>query len=269
MQINSWLKIFLMTGFILLLLYGIACLLLYNNQESILFLPEKLEQLHAFDFQSEFEEISLKTHDGLKLHALHFKTEHPKGVIYFLHGNGGSLDRWGNAGEVYSQMNYDVFIPDYRGYGKSEGSYDNLNDLFADVQTGYDHLKGIYPEDKILVFGYSIGTGLAAKIAAENKPAKLVLHAPYFSMEDMMKCRFPFISSSLLKYSIRTSEYFEKSEAPVYIFHGTDDRVIPVSQTKKILNSSKKEIQFYEISGQGHNGMIVNQVYQNLIEKIL
>lgn len=256
-------------GLILAVMYGIACLLLYKNQERILFLPEKLSQEHRFEFQSDFKEIYLTTHDGLNLHALHFKTEDPKGVIYFLHGNGGSLDGWGIVGDIYTQGQYDVFIPDYRGYGKSEGSYENVQDLFMDVETGYNYLKAIYGEEHINVFGYSLGTGLAAHLASAHHPARLVLHAPYYSMKDMMQCRFPMIPTALLKYDIRTFAYLKETKAPIYIFHGTDDRVIPVSQTKKIMASTTRPISFYTIPNQGHTGMIENYNYLALIGEIM
>ena len=90
-------------------------------------------------------------------------------------------------------MNYDVYILDYRGYGKSQGSIESKDQLFSDVESAYKEIKKRYPENKIIILGYSVGTGLASKLASVNNAELLILQAPYYSLRDEMKQKFSFL----------------------------------------------------------------------------
>ena len=93
---------------------------------------------------------------------------------------------------------------DYSGYGKSEGSIEGQTQLFEDVQKAYDEMKRKYKEESIVVLGYSVGTGLATKLASDNHPKLLILQAPYYSLTDMVRHTYPVIPTFLLKYKFRT-----------------------------------------------------------------
>lgn len=103
-------------------LYILVCALLYAFQESIVFHPQKLSQEHGFQFNWPHEEQYVTMKDGTVLNGLLFKADSSKGIILYLHGNGGSLDSWGWVARVYTDLHYDVFMLDYRGYGKSGGT---------------------------------------------------------------------------------------------------------------------------------------------------
>src|SRR5690554_7779979 len=132
------------TSIILIGLYLLICLLLYLFQEKLIFYPTQLKTDHTFKFSGNFNEIFFKTKDGKSLNALLFKAKKPKGVIFYLHGNAASLDHWGNVAETYTELNYDVFIWDYRGYGKSDGKILSEEQLLEDAQLAYDQLKNNY-----------------------------------------------------------------------------------------------------------------------------
>src|SRR5215475_2574431 len=154
---------------ILVALYLLICGVLFMFQEKFIFFPQKLDKNFQFSFNNQkFEEKNIHTPDNVLLNGLLFKADSSKGVIFYLHGNAGSIESWGWVASAYTDLNYDVFLVDYRGYGKSEGSISSERQVFADMQLMYDELKKTYSEDKIIVLGYSIGTGLAAKIAADN-----------------------------------------------------------------------------------------------------
>jgi uncharacterized protein len=196
-------KIILQILKILLIIYITICGLLYFFQEKLIFLPEKLDKNFEFTFNREFEEINVKTKDNTILNGLLFKADNSKGLIFYLHGNAGSVRTWGEVAKTYTDLNYDVYMLDYRGYGKSEGKITSEELLYQDLQTVYDELKSKYDESKIVVLGYSIGTGLAAKIASANNPKLLILQAPYYSLTDLMKHTFPIIPTFILKIQIR------------------------------------------------------------------
>lgn len=109
---------------VLLLVTGLYILIgsaLVVFQEKLIFLPTVLEQDYKFEFNHEFEEVFLETDTDAIINAIHFKVENPKGVIVYFHGNAGDLDRWGTIAEYFVKRDYDVFIMDYRTYGKSVG----------------------------------------------------------------------------------------------------------------------------------------------------
>src|SRR5687767_12462702 len=126
---------------ILLLLYLLICALLFFIQERMIFFPEKLPKDFRFRFNGNFKEVSIETADKTILNAGLFKADSSKGVVYYLHGNAGSINSWGEVAGIYNDLNYDVFMLDYRGYGKSEGNITSQQQFYQDVQTAYDTLK--------------------------------------------------------------------------------------------------------------------------------
>jgi uncharacterized protein len=198
-----------------------------------------------------------------------FKSDSSKGLIFYLHGNAGSLSSWGDVAKTYTDLNYDVFMLDYRGYGKSEGSINSQGQLYQDIQIAYDEMRSKYGEDKIIVLGYSIGTGLATKIASTNNPKLLILQAPYYSLTDMMKHSFPIIPTFILKYKFETKEYIKECKMPIVVFHGNQDEVIYYGSSLKLKGKFKKQDTLITLNGQGHNGMTENPDYKIEIQKIL
>src|SRR6187402_597718 len=111
-------KTFLITSFTVIpVLYILVCGLLYFFQEKIIFHPQKLNKEYVFQFDQKFEEKNIKTEDGIILNGLLFRADSSKGLIFYLHGNAGSLDAWGVVADTYTPLHYDVFLLDYRGYG--------------------------------------------------------------------------------------------------------------------------------------------------------
>ncbi|WP_231373993.1 alpha/beta fold hydrolase [Aureivirga marina] len=123
-------KFLIGTGIVLVSIYLIICVLLYFFQEKIIFIPTKLSKNHSYQFINNFEEIFVEVRDEVSLNGLLFKVENPKGIIFYMHGNAGNLDSWGNVAEVYNTLNYDVFVYDYRGYGKSDGKITSEEQVF-------------------------------------------------------------------------------------------------------------------------------------------
>ena len=175
----------LLSVIVIVVLTSVAMLTL--NQEELIFFPTKLPANHVFRFNSTFQERYIKTPDGHRLHGLLFKADSSAGIIFYLHGNAGDLDSWGEIASTYTKLNYDIFMLDYRGYGKSEGNISSEQQFHEDVQLAYDHVKKDYPEEKIVVLGYSIGTGTAARLAAFNHPKMLILQSPYYSLIDLAR----------------------------------------------------------------------------------
>ena len=253
-----------LTGF-----YVLSCGLLYLFQEKLIFHPHQLDKTFQFQFEQNFEEINLRTSDGILIHGLLFKSDSTRGLIFYLHGNAGSLASWGEVAKTYTDLGYDLFMLDYRGYGKSGGEIKNQEQLFEDIQLAYDELMKQYKEDNTIILGYSIGSGLAAKLASNNKPSLLVLQAPYFSLTDIMKHHFSIIPTFILKYKLATNEYLRDCTMPVVVFHGDQDEVIYYGSSLKLKSDFKPQDTLITLHGQRHNGMTDNPDYRIELIKAL
>ena len=250
-------------------LYVMICLIAYLLQEKLIFLPEKLSDSYEFSFNIPFDEIYVKTTDDKRLHGLLFKTNASKGLIFYLHGNAGSLASWGDVAEVYTAMGYDIFLLDYRGYGKSEGLIESEQQVYSDVQQAYNQMLNHYTEQSIIVLGYSIGTGPASWLASNNNPAMLILQAPYFSLTDIAGRMFPFIPKALVKYKFENYKHVQACKMHVVIFHGDDDEVIYTGSSEKLKDFLKPDDKLIILPGVGHNGMTYDRTYNMEIGKIL
>ena len=263
------LKVALTTAVILFIIYVSVCLLAYLIQERLIFFPDRIDPNYKFAFDEPCQEVFVKGDDGNKLHGLLFKAANARGVILYLHGNGGALDAWGDVASTYLRLHYDVFLLDYRGYGKSEGRISSEMQLVTDVQRVYDFLLKSYREEDIVVLGYSLGSGLAARMAADNHPKMLIMQAPYYSLTDMMKLSFSFLPTFLLKYKLATNEALPSCKMPVVLIHGDRDEVIPYAQSLKLKPLLKPGDTLITLSGVGHNGMTGEPEYIRVIENVL
>jgi uncharacterized protein len=250
-------------------LYILLCCLAFFFQEKLIFFPQKLTKDYKFPFSQRFEEILIQANDHENLHGLLFKTEKPKGLIFYLHGNAGSLAGWGEVAEVYMRLQYDVFLLDYRGYGKSGGRIQKEDQLFSDVQAAYTEMLKWYKHEQIIVLGYSIGTGPAAWIASHNNPKMLILQSPYYSLTDVVKHTVPFVPTFLLRYRLETFRYLKNCAMPVALIHGDMDEVIPYSHSVRLQTLLKSSDVLITLRGQSHNGMTSNPDYLKAIRQIL
>ena len=174
----------------------------------MIFFPKKLSADYKFQFDEVYEEVSIPV-DGIKLNGLLLKADSSKGLVFYLHGNAGGLDSWGEIAGTYTSLGYDVFMLDYRGYGKSGGKILSEEQFYSDVQLAYQKLRERYPESQTIIVGYSIGTGAATKLASTNNPRMLILQAPYYSLKDVMRRSYPFLPSFLLKYGCENFKHLQ------------------------------------------------------------
>ena len=249
--------------------YLIIIGLLYFNQESLFFHANKLDKNHQFTFLEKHEEVTIKTSDDIKLHGLLFKVLNSKGLVFYLHGNAGTVDSWGNIASNFTHLGYDIFILDYRGFGKSEGEISSEEQLFSDISSAYNQLKKQYKEENIIITGYSIGSGMAAYLASKNNPKSLILQAPYYCLEDLATEKFPIVPNFVVKYKIPTFEYLKKIKSPIFIFHGYDDVVIPYENSLKLKSIFKPNDKLVSLEKQGHLGINDNEEFLFELKRIL
>ncbi len=133
--------------------------MLYLRQEALIFPGTKLPDEFKFDFGPQrFNEIRIEV-PGASLDALQFTQPNPRGLVFFIHGNAGNLSTWTTGLDFYRRINYDLFMFDYRGYGKSSGHIESEAQLHADVRAAWDAIAPRYRDKPIVVYGRSLGTG--------------------------------------------------------------------------------------------------------------
>ncbi len=230
-------NVFLRTTIILIISYIVLYFCYYFFQEKFLFTHTKPFN-YNYKFESKFEERNILTKDGKKLNGLLFKSDSSKGLIFYLHGGGHTLEKWGKYAKTYTNFSYDIFFLDYRCFGKSEGEVPTESQLYSDIQDAYNNLKKTYKENSIIVFGYSFGTAPAAMLSANNYPKMLVLQAPFYSGTEAVKNNYPFLysilPSFLLKYKLNIFKFVKKTNVPIVIFHGNNDSTFNVIQSYKL-----------------------------------
>lgn len=241
----------LLVSSVIIVIVGFS--LLYAKQEQFIFHPEPLANDYQFSFKKPYSEKIFTTDDGQQLHGVLFKAAMTKGLIFFLHGNTGNVAYYQSVGEYFVDCGYDIFMLDYRGYGKSTGELTNESEMFKDVQLAFDKVTSGY--EKTVVVGYSIGTGPATWIAANNKVDGLILQAPYYSLIDMKDQMFSFVPDAFLKYKFETNKHLQKVKAPVLICHGTDDKVINYSASERLSKHLKEGDVFVKMDGKGHGNI--------------
>ncbi|MEN8153758.1 MAG: alpha/beta fold hydrolase [Acidobacteriota bacterium] len=252
----------------ILIIYIIISAYYYFAQEKYIFFPEVLPEEFKFFYTQPFEEINFKTEKDIVINSLLFTVKEPKGLILYFHGNAGSLMNWGDIAPDFTKNGFDILIFDYRSYGKSNGKLSQRS-LYSDSLFIYEKMIQRYGEKSIILYGRSIGTGIAAYTASKNDPAMLILESPYFSMKDLLKKYYPWLPSFLLRYQFRTDLYIVKAKYPVYLIHGSDDEIIDFSQSIKLKKILKKDNNLFGIPGGKHNDLRYTKEYQYTLTKLL
>lgn len=170
---------------------------------------------------------------------------------------------------IFTRYVYKVLMVDYRGFGKSTGKR-SQKAIKRDLQLVHNKVKDQTTEDRIILYGRSLGTGIAFYLASKNNPKQLVLETPYYSILDVAKSRFPvFPVKRLLIIQFPTFKYLPKINNSVTILHGTDDSLVPYSSGKKLDELALKNVNFVTIKDGGHNNLIEFKEYHKAIKSIL
>ncbi|NJB87600.1 hypothetical protein GGR26_003384 [Lewinella marina] len=249
-----------------LLSYVLLCGLLYFFQERFIFHPRALPADYAFEVG---EEMTISTADGVPLNVLAFRQPEAKGAILFLHGNRGSNRRSLRQTEGLVGADYDLYLYDYRGYGKSGGSIVSEEQLFADAQTVYDSLRQYYAEENIILVGYSLGTGMASYLAANNHPQHLILAAPYASITAMKNLWLWMVPDFILKYPLNTRENVARANCPVTVLHGRRDELIPYAMAEEIREAAPDRVELIPLPESGHRGVILDPLFTETVLKAI
>lgn len=236
-----------------LVLYAALLAALWFGQEALLFAPVKLPAQHQFSLGSDVQETWIDV-PGARLNALHLQLPKPDGVVFFLHGNSGNLETWFVNADFYRNANVDMFMLDYRGYGKSTGHIQSQAQLEADILAAWNTIAPRYAGKRRVIFGRSIGTGLAATLASQVQPEQTVLVSPYESMVALAGAHYPWVPSALLRYPLRTDWALPLVQGPVLLAHGEQDTLISPSNSER-LQKLARNARVLIVPGAAHNDL--------------
>jgi hypothetical protein len=238
-------------------------------QEKFIFKPEKLKQNFLYKYDAPFKELFFDVEEGVRINGLHFYVNSPHGLILYFHGNTRSIKGWAKYAKDFYRYNYDVVLVDYRGFGKSTGKRSE-KEMLNDMQFVYDTLMQQYHENHMIVYGRSLGSGFATKLASENSPRYLILDAPYFNFRKAVQRFLPILPMKfLLRYQLQTDKWITKVNCHTYILHGTKDWLIPLKQSQQLQQLNPRKITLIRIHGGSHNNLPSFPEYHNFIRDIL
>lgn len=252
-----------------LIIYIIYIGYLYFNQTEMVFRASKLTSEYEFHFSEPFEEITTATPDNFQLHSILFKTNKSNGVLLYFHGNAGNLAQWGEQASIFTGMGYDIWMTDYRGFGKSTGEVIDQEQVYSDLELIYSEVRKRYTADRIVICGYSIGTGLAAYLASKHQPKALILEAPYYNFTSFTEGAAPYFPNFLKKFSFPTNTYLPKIKAPIALFHGDNDLLISIENSKQLKQLFKPNDTLIVLTNQSHVGINQNPDFQEGIKDFL
>ncbi len=253
--------------FIILIAYSFLVALLYFTQTSHIFFPTR--EYSPPPSQLNIEEVYFETTDKVKLHGWWMKTENAKKTVLFFHGNAGNLSHREWQMEIFRELELNALIFDYRGYGKSLGKIKTEQDLYQDGEGAWTFLtkeKNITPES-IIIWGRSVGGGIAVDLAQEKGINALILESTFYSMREVAQKHYWYMPIGLLlKYQFASGKKIKNVHAQILIIHSPEDEVIPFEQGKKLFDFTNEPKEFLQISG-GHNDGI-SQSYDQYIVKL-
>lgn len=263
---ENWIKRLL---WLAVLMYLFVCSGLYFFQERLLFHPEPLAAEWRFSPDKRFEEVWIPVQKDVRLHGLYFPVEQAKGVIMYCHGNAGNVGDYLDYVDFYQPLGYDFFVFDYRGFGKSGGVIESEGQFYTDARRVFHWVQHRSKGKPITLVGYSLGTTAAAYVASKERPKRTVLLAPFSSMTDMMRRRYPWVPSFLLEYPFETHRYVEQAVCPIAIFHGTDDRTVPMASSEQLREHLKQRDEYLPLKSQDHKRLEENAVVRAWLKKNL
>lgn len=199
----------------------------------------------------EVEDVWL-TSGPVKIHGWWKPTPGAEAAVLFLHGNAGNVTHRGRHIRAWHQAGAAILVPDWRGYGKSQGS-PSESGIYEDAQAGYAFLRSRgYAPDRILIHGESLGTVAAADVAARLPVAGVILEAPFPSARAVAQTLLPFIGPALIwGYDLRSR--IRQVRAPVLVIHGDRDEVIPFRLGRAVFEAANEPKLFWAVPGAGHN----------------
>jgi len=238
--------------FILATLFSSACSL----ERRLIFHPEKTIFQTPADVGLAFDDLYFVTGEGLRLNGWYIPHPDATLTLFWCHGNAGNIShRVQNIRLLHDKVKINIFIFDYRGYGRSEGS-PSESGTYLDGFAAAQFLRERYRVEpaQLVIFGRSLGATVAAELATQLASLVLILESPFVSVPEMARAIFPLLPvGRFLSTQYNTVEKLQRVKTPVFILHGEQDEVVPFAQGRKVFAAAAEPKRFYTIRGARHN----------------
>ncbi|MEO6219375.1 MAG: alpha/beta hydrolase [Ginsengibacter sp.] len=263
-KIISW-------GKVIIIIYCSAGIALYYLQERLMFHPVPLPHDYRFKFNVPFREVNIPMNKRDTLNIVQFSPEGAiiKGVVLYFHGNRGNINRYGKYAVNFTKNDYEVWMVDYPGYGKTTGKLSEEN-LYKQAMEVYKLANSKFSNDSIIIYGKSLGSGIGAWLASKKNCKRLILETPYYSMASLFHHYAPvYPTGTIAKFNLPTFKYLQDIRAPFTILHGTDDGVVPYSNGQKLTKFFKAGDEFITIEKGSHNNLNDFPLFHQKLDSLL
>lgn len=250
---------------------GLHMSLFQNFEKNNLYFPTSVLEGDPGDVALSFEDVYLKTEDGIKLHGWFIPNKNSHHALLHFHGNAGNISHRLHDIQRFHQFGLNVFVFDYRGYGKSEGSPTEMGTYF-DAKAAYHFLlneKG-FKEKEIILFGESLGGAVAIDLCTKANPAGLICQSTFTSTEEIAKEIYPFLPVKLfISFKYDSISKIGKVAIPKLFMHSRDDEIVEFHHGQKLFETAPHPKEFFEMQG-GHNeGFLTTKGYNEAIKTFL
>ena len=245
---------------VLAAVYAGLSLLLFFFQSNLVYYPEMDREVTATPASAklQYEDLHLKTSDGIDLHGWYVPALQPRGAVLFLHGNAGNISHRLDSVEMFHRLGYSTLIFDYRGYGNSSGKPSEQG-TYRDAEAAWRYLteQQHIPSCNIVIFGESLGGAVAAWLATRQQPGALIISSSFTSVPDLGQQLYPYLPVRFLaRFRYDTRENLRSVSAPVLIAHSPQDDIIPYEHGRALFAAANPPKEFIELAGGHNNGFI-------------
>ena len=235
--------------------------LMYFAQDSLIYyhnFPQRTVSADPSSVGLAFEDLNLETEDGVRIHAWYVPADSPRGSVIFFHGNAGNIGDRLDTVRILNALGVNALIVEYRGYGRSTGQPGEAG-TYLDARAAWDYMTQVrdVPAREIVVFGRSLGSAVAAWLAAEHQPAGLILESGFTSVPDLGAELYPWLPVRLLsRYRYDTRAQLGRVHVPVLVAHSPQDEVIPYEHGRALFAAAPDSSRFLEMSGPHGDGFV-------------
>ena len=244
---------------------------IYFLQDKFLFHPVILPADYHYKFDKPFREIDLTVTKEKNLSIVEFTVPDSmrRGVVLYFHGNMLNINRYAPYASYFEKHGYEVWMMDYPGFGKSTGPRTEQI-ICDDALRLYTMARARFDPENIIIYGKSIGTGVASQLASEVNCKRLILETPFYSIEALAKHYFFIYPVPLMaRYKFPIYQYFKRIKAPITIFHGLRDEIIPYRQAKRLAELNKKNVELITLDKGRHNNLAEFMLFHQKLDSLL
>jgi uncharacterized protein len=254
------------------IIYALLLIFLFAAQTGMIYYPSREQYESPADAGLKFTEVTIRTSDGVDISAWYVPAGGSTGTLLYCHGNAGNITHRVPLIKLYNSLKLDVLIFDYRGYGKSAGSPSEKG-TYLDADAAWDYLVNtlkIRPE-KIIIYGHSLGGGVAVETALKHRAGGLVIESGFKSVADLGREIFPFLPVGLIvRHKYASIDKVAQITIPKLIIHSPSDEMIPFEHGKALFEKAAPPKTFLRIKGGHNDGVFVSgRIYTDALENFM